>query len=79
VAKFSRDIGELFGKTLEQVVIRDQLLKNYFETAVNRMLAQTFFTALDISDLPCIEIDFPEDLARAEKAILPRVAGGCTQ
>lgn len=79
VAKFSRDIGELFGSTLEQVVVQDRLLKNYFETAVNRMLGQAFFTALDISDLPCIEIDFPEDLERAVKVILPRIAGDGTE
>lgn len=75
VARFSGSIGSLFGATLTDVVERDRLLKNYFETAVDRMLDQAVFTALDISDLPCIEIDFPEDLERAENTILPAFTG----
>ncbi|CAH2029923.1 phosphocholine cytidylyltransferase family protein [Trichlorobacter ammonificans] len=71
VARFAGAIGPLFGATLAGVVERDRLLKNYFETAVDRMLDKAPFTALDISDLPCIEIDFPEDLERAETVILP--------
>jgi len=71
VAKFTGAIGSLFGATLEEVVLRDKLVKNYFETAVDRMTDKTIFTALDVSDLPCIEIDFPEDLERAKNVILP--------
>jgi len=71
VARFSGAIGPLFSDTLTEVVERDRLLKNYFETAVDRMLVEASFTALDISDIPCIEIDFPEDLERAETIILP--------
>jgi choline kinase len=75
VAKFSGTIAPLFGTTLEEVVFRDKLVKNYFETAVDRMLERSTFTALDISDLPCIEIDFPEDLARARTVVLPSLGG----
>jgi len=75
VARFSGEIGPLFGATLEEVILRDKLLKNYFETALDRMLAKSSFTALDISDLPCIEIDFPEDLERARTVVLPSLAG----
>lgn len=75
VARFAGSIGSLFGATLTDVVERDRLLKNYFETAVDRLLDQAVFTALDISDLPCIEIDFPEDLERAENTILPAFTG----
>ncbi len=32
------------------------------------------FGCADVSDLPWIEIDFPSDLLRAEKIILPRIA-----
>lgn len=75
VARFDGALGPLFSATLTEVIERDQLLKNYFETAVDRMLAKARFTALDISDLPCIEIDFPEDLARADAVVLPAFSG----
>ena len=31
----------------------------------------------DISELPWIEIDFPSDLDRAKRIVLPRINGGC--
>ncbi|NJD38923.1 MAG: phosphocholine cytidylyltransferase family protein [Geobacter sp.] len=71
VARFDATIGPLFSATLSEVVERDQLVKNYFETAVDRMIPQAEFVALDITDLPCIEIDFPEDLERAANVIVP--------
>jgi choline kinase len=75
VARFSGSIGQLFSETLEEVVQRDKLVKNYFETAVDRMLDKSVFTSLDISDLPCIEIDFPDDLERAQTSVIPSLAG----
>ena len=74
VARFSGEIGPLFGVTLDEVIQRDRLLKNYFEAAVDRMLTKELFTALDISDLPCIEIDFPEDLERARQVVVPMLS-----
>jgi len=73
VARFSRRFGPAFRASLEQVVERDQLLNVYFELALERMLSDHELTAVDISDLPTIEIDFPEDLQRAEQEILPRL------
>lgn len=73
VAKFSAQIGPLFAETLEHVVEERRLLNNYFETAVEMMLSRAPFTSVDVSDLPCIEIDFPEDLERARGEILPRI------
>ncbi len=72
IARFSGRVGPLFRKTLEEVIERRKLLKNYFETAVDLMLDQAPFTSVDITDLPCIEIDFPEDLERARTVVLPR-------
>lgn len=73
VAKFSARLGPLFAKTLEHVVEERRLANHYFETAVEMMLSLATFTSVDISDLPCIEIDFPEDLDRACGEILPRM------
>lgn len=73
VARFSSEIFELFRQTLEEVVIRDRLVNDYFERAIERMLGKAIFTTLDSTDLPCIEIDFPEDLERASREIVPRI------
>lgn len=79
IARFARSFGPFFSASLEEVVERDGLLKVYFELALERLLASHALTAIDISDLPTIEIDFPEDLARAEHEILPRITGAGAQ
>ena len=38
---------------------------DYFEAAVDPLLAETKVHYVDVSDLPCIEIDFLEDLDKA--------------
>jgi choline kinase len=73
IAHFSRRFGPAFRASLEEVIERDQLLKVYFELALERLLVSHVLTAIDISDLPTIEIDFPEDLQRAEIEVLPRI------
>jgi len=73
IARFSRRFGPAFRASLEEVIERDHLLKVYFELALERLLSDHELTAIDISDLPTIEIDFPEDLQRAELEILPRI------
>jgi choline kinase len=74
IARFSRGFGPAFRASLEEVIERDQLLKAYFELALERLVSSHDLTAVDISDLPTIEIDFPEDLQRAEREVLPRLA-----
>ena len=45
----------------------------YFEYALDRILAEQDVRMLDVTDLPGIEIDFPEDLARARAEVAPRI------
>ncbi len=71
IAKFSRRFGPSFRAALEEVIEEDRLLTVYFEAALERLLEHHTLTAVDITDLPAIEIDFPEDLSRAENEVLP--------
>lgn len=73
IARFTKRFCPAFRASLEQVIERDQLLKVYFELALERLLADHVLTAIDITDLPTIEIDFPEDLWRAKMDILPLI------
>lgn len=38
---------------------------DYFEAAIERLLPQTPFETVDLTDTGCIEVDFPSDLAEA--------------
>ncbi len=54
--------------------MNDQKLKNeYFEYALNLLVKEEPFHYIDISDIPCIEIDFPEDLEEAVNKVLPAI------
>ena len=45
----------------------------FFEFALNKILDDHDFQMIDVSDLPCIEIDFPEDLEIARNKIMPQI------
>lgn len=73
LGKFSRKSNSLFIEQLSYTV-NDQMLKNeYFEYALNRLVKDIPFHYIDVSDIPCIEIDFPEDLHEAMNSILPAI------
>lgn len=73
IAKFSKAICPLFINALDVLAKNKANHKDYFEAALQNMLPDAELTAIDISDLPCIEIDFPEDLNRAAKEIAPLI------
>jgi choline kinase len=64
--------GPEFVKAMEQVIASGDGLNEY-EDALNIVLQRTHVAAVDVSGLPWTEIDFAEDLRRAESEILPRV------
>ena len=66
IAKFSKKYNQLFKKNLTKVVKQGEI-NNYFESAIQEGLEDYPIFELDITDLPVIEIDFPEDLAQAKK------------
>ena len=73
IARFGADLSAAFVSALETCVEIENAVTDYFERAVDRLCPDWALTPVDVSDLPCIEIDFPEDLARARDEILPRL------
>lgn len=73
IGRFSRKSNSLFVEHLSYTV-NDQMLKNeYFEYALNRLVKDIPFHYVDVSDIPCIEIDFPDDLDEAMNSVLPAI------
>ena len=72
IAKFVRNDLPLLENRLTECVNKD-LGNNYFEYAVNLMLTETNLLAVPSENLPCIEIDFPEDLEKAKTIVYERV------
>jgi len=68
IAKYSKKYNELFAKNLTKVVKRGDV-NNYFESAIEEGLKDYPIYETDVSDLPIIEIDFPEDLEQAKKMV----------
>jgi len=70
VARFSSRIGELFADKLEELACHDDHRMDYFESALQNMVHYIPMTALDVSDMFCIEIDYPDDLEEARAAFV---------
>ncbi len=78
VARFNAPFTAWFYKALESVK-HDGLRNAYFEAALDRMADTQAMHAVDVTDLPCIEIDFPEDYEAACAQVITRFgqpAGG---
>jgi len=69
IAKFSQRFNERLSKKLEEVV-EEGRVNEFFEVAVERILGECKVIAVDVSDLPCIEIDTYRDLKKARKIYL---------
>lgn len=50
--------------------------RGWLAEAINFAAADHPITCMDVTGWPWVEIDFPEDLARARQEVLPRVAAG---
>jgi len=66
IAKFSRKFNAIFKEKLDEVV-KEGRINTFFEEALNRTLKHYSVYAIDISDLPCIEIDSREDYDMARR------------
>ncbi len=72
VAKFGKEITGHFIDALNYYIKRGD--KNlFFEKAVEDILDEAPFYPLDVSQIPNIEIDFPEDLKKAEELVYPAI------
>jgi choline kinase len=66
IAKFSRKFNRLFVDKLNEVV-EESKINEFFEVALDRILKSYNVYAVDVSDLPCIEVDTIEDYNTAKK------------
>lgn len=65
VARFDADFTSAFAEDLDQV-IADGERDAYFELSLERLARDHTLSVVDVTDLPSIEIDFVEDLERAQ-------------
>ena len=68
VAKFSKNISSKFMNSLDRLISSGGN-SDYFEAAIHPLMSEHDIYYEDISDLPCIEIDFAEDLEKAQKLV----------
>ena len=66
IGKFNKDILGRFVQHLQFGVENGQS-NNYFEFAVDLLAKDVILKAVPTDGVPCIEIDFPEDLVRAKE------------
>ena len=71
-ARFSPVCGARYAEELGRVAGTHR--GEYFEFALDRILGEQDVRMLDVTELPCIEIDFPEDLDRARSEVAPAIA-----
>jgi choline kinase len=76
IGLFRRADNARFRAILEICAADESNWGRYFEHAVNILAPEARLHAVDISDLPATEIDFPQDLERARRDVYPRIARG---
>ncbi|MBN4081374.1 phosphocholine cytidylyltransferase family protein [Caldithrix abyssi] len=68
VAKFSTEFSRAFGDSLDRLITAGGTA-DYFEAAIHPLMPKYPVHFEDVSDLPCIEIDFIEDLEKARELV----------
>ncbi len=66
IAKFSKKFNKLFVDKLNKVV-EEGKVDEFFEVALDRALRSYDVCAVDVSNMPCIEVDTYEDFNMAKK------------
>ncbi len=74
VAHFSASFSNALYRSLDQLVRTEEGQQAYYERAIETILGSHHAQAVDVTGLPCVEIDFPEDYEVARKEIFPRFA-----
>ncbi len=67
VGKFNKNILPAFIKHLKKALDEEIGYTTFFEYAVNTLAKEVVLKAVPTKDIPCIEIDFPQDLEMAIK------------
>lgn len=68
VAKFSAEFSAAFSDSLDRLISAGGTA-DYFEAAIHPLMSEHKVYYEDVSDLPCIEIDFIEDLEKARELV----------
>jgi choline kinase len=68
VAKFSSEFSTAFRNSLDHLINAGGTA-DYFEAAIHPLMPEHSVYYEDVSDLPCIEIDFIEDLEKARELV----------
>jgi len=69
VALFRKAMREAFWQSLKEQVEQEKNMKDYFEGALDKIADKVNMIAVDITGLPVVEVDFPEDLERAKEMV----------
>ncbi len=68
VAKLSGDFGRAFQSSLNRLITSGGTA-DYFEAGIHNLLSEYDIYFEDVSQFPCIEVDFEEDLEKARSII----------
>ncbi|MFQ6604075.1 MAG: sugar phosphate nucleotidyltransferase [Fidelibacterota bacterium] len=68
VAKFSGEFGRAFQSSLDRLITSGGTA-DYFEAGIHNLLSEHDIYYEDVTQYPCIEVDFKEDLERAQSII----------
>ena len=59
----------MFADSLDKLILSGGK-SDYFEAAIQSLLPKYEIYYTDVSDLPCIEVDFVEDLEKAQELVI---------
>lgn len=72
IERFAPDEGRMLFTEVEELVVRQGRSDLFYEAAFQRGIDRGMaLRAVNIGDLPCMEIDTPEDLVRGERDVAP--------
>jgi len=71
IERFSYSFFNNLGAVLERKIVKENNVNEFYETSFQELYDDgNAMYAVDVSDYKCMEIDFPEDLKKAEEEIL---------
>ncbi len=70
IEKFSFDFFKKLGEVLERKIVKENNVNEFYEASFQELYdTGNAMFAIDVSEYKSMEIDFPEDLARAEEEV----------
>lgn len=71
IEKFSAEMNEKLFEILDRIILQENRVDIFYEAAFQEAInCGEKIYAIDIGDLKCIELDFAEDIERAEKEVI---------